>query len=89
MAPCESCPSHCPSCAWDHKKSAKPKGPLVMIRTSEQYGCVKGASVVVDSAQRKPFMQIGSDLHPLSVEFGRVIVGTRLERDIQAVAMAV
>lgn len=91
-APCESCPPHCSQCAWDHQQNAKSEaavvsGPLVTVRTAAEYGCVnKTAAIVVDAATRKPFMQINGKLHPLSAQFGGIIAGTRLERDIAAVA---
>lgn len=86
MAPCESCPPHCPQCAWDHRQVHQPKGNLITVRTAEQYGCIKRAAVVVDSATRQPFMQMGEKLHPLSAVFGGILAGTRLERDIAAAA---
>lgn len=81
MAPCESCPPHCPKCAWDHTQNAQPKGGLVVIRTAVQYGCVKAAAIVVDAA-RQPFMRLDGKLHPLSAKFGGILSGTQLERDI-------
>ena len=85
-APGESCPPHCAQCAWDQKQKAAPKGPLVVLRTAAEYGCVKkNAEIVIDPVVRTPFMRIGEALHPLSERFGAILRGTRLEQDIAAV----
>ncbi len=91
-APCEAHPCGCDACAWD----PAPAGPaddakrrLAVVRTAEQYGCVRrDASIVVDAAERRPFMRVGDDLLPLSAEHGRVIAGSRLEADIRAALAA-
>lgn len=86
-APCEACPPCCRSCAWDRTPAGSaldPKRRLTVVRSPEQYGCVKaGASIVVDEAARRPFMRVGNDLLPLSSRFGGVIKGTGLEADIE------
>ena len=87
-APCESHPCGCNSCAWEPApvgSAHDPKRRLEVVRTDEQYGCVrKNASVVVDRMEGKPFMRIGEALHPLSATYGAIIADTRLERDIRA-----
>jgi len=83
-APCESCPCGCAKCAWDHRAAIVPSGIFGIIRTEQQYGCAKGGAVVIDQHLNIPLMRIGNAFHPLSAEYGGVIVNTRLERDIAA-----
>lgn len=89
-APCESHPCGCDSCAWEPPAKAAgsasdPKRRLTVVRSAEQYGCVRrDASIVVDQTERKPFMQIGDRLLPLSHAFGGILAGTQLETDLQA-----
>lgn len=86
-APCEACPPCCKSCAWSPTSTGSaldPRRRLAVVRTKEQYGCVRpDTSIVVDEAERQPFMRVGDELHPLSPAFGGVIKGTRLERDLE------
>lgn len=94
--PCEACPAPvgeamCGGCAWDSASALPIDGRrrLTVVRSPEQYGCRrKGAGIVVDLEAKQPFMQIGQRLLPLSEQFGGVIAGTVLERDIQAVLAA-
>lgn len=94
--PCEACPAPvngvmCGGCAWDGASatSIDTRRRLTVVRTPEQYGCRrKGASIVVDTDARQPFMRIGDHLLPLSGQFGGVIGGTVLERDIRAALSA-
>lgn len=91
--PCEACPAPvdakmCGGCAWDSASAVPADGRrrLSVVRTPEAYGCLrKGASIVVDNDARQPFMRIGDRLLPLSEQFGAVIAGTVLERDIEKV----
>lgn len=87
-APCEACPPCCKSCAWDPTpvgQASDPKRRLTLVRSGEDYGCVKGdASIVVDRVEGRPFMLADGHLLPLSKEFGKVISGSRLEADIAA-----
>lgn len=88
QAPCEACPPCCQQCAWDRTPVHSVSGAtrqLTVVRSSDAYGCVReDASIVVDRAEGKPFMQVGDDLLPLSPAFGSVIRGSRLEADIAA-----
>lgn len=87
-APCEACPPCCKSCAWSPVSAGSAldsRRRLAVVRTEEQYGCVRPqTSIVIDRDDQQPFMRVGDELHPLSPAFGDVIKGTKLERDIEA-----
>lgn len=76
------------SCAWSPipaGPASDPKRRLRVVRSGEDYGCVKGdAAIVVDQEEGRPFMLASGQLLPLSDEFGQVIAGSRLEADIAA-----
>lgn len=89
--PCEAHPAPvdgraCGGCAWSPESvgsASDGRRHLVVVRTSEVYGCVRqGAAIVVDLVEERPFMQLGGELLPLSPRYGGVIAGSRLEADI-------
>ena len=87
-APCEAHPPCCRSCAWDPEPVGSARVPgrrLSVVRTAEAYGCVRrDASIVVDEADGRPYMQVDDGLHPLSLIHGGIIAGSKLEADIHA-----